>query len=73
LIGETFSEGVEKGRFSIAQGLSAPELAFGTWALVHGMVSVAGIDLSAVAAEVSADPRRVLEAFVAMLTSPGVE
>jgi AcrR family transcriptional regulator len=73
LIGETFGEGMEKGLFSTVHGLSAPELAFGTWALVHGMVSVAGIDLSGVANEVSADPRKVLEAFVATLTSSGTE
>jgi AcrR family transcriptional regulator len=73
LIGETFREAMEKGLFSTVQGLTAPELAFGTWALVHGMVSVGGIDLSGVANDVSADPRRVLEAFVSTLTSSGTE
>jgi hypothetical protein len=34
------------------------------------MVSVAGIDLTEVAAEVSADPRRVLESFVSLLKAP---
>jgi hypothetical protein len=45
-------------------------MAFGAWALVHGMVSVAGIDLTEVAGEVSADPRRVLETYVALLMAP---
>lgn len=67
LIGETFREGVKQGVFAPLSQLSAAEMAYGTWALVHGMVSVAGIDLTEVAAEVSADPRRVLEAFVALL------
>ncbi len=69
LIGETFREGVEQGVFD-ASGLSAAEMAFGTWALVHGMVSVAVIDLTEVADEVSADPRRVLESYVQLLMAP---
>lgn len=67
LIGETFREGVKQGVFAPLSQLSAAEMAYGTWALVHGMVAVAGINLTEVAAEVSADPRRVLEAFVALL------
>jgi AcrR family transcriptional regulator len=69
LMGETFREGVEQGVFGADQPLTAPELAYGTWALVHGMVSIGGIDLTEVADEVSADPRKVLEAFVSLLTS----
>lgn len=71
LIGETFREGMEQGVFSEDTGLSAAEMAYGTWALVHGMVSVASIDLTEVAGEVSAEPRRVLEAFVSLLRAPG--
>ncbi len=59
LIGETFRQGVQEGVFKPDGLCSAPEMAFGAWALVHGMVSVAGIDLTEVAEEVSADPRRV--------------
>jgi hypothetical protein len=70
LIGETFRQGVQEGVFKPDGLCSAPEMAFGAWALVHGMVSVAGIDLTEVAAEVSADPRRVLETYVALLTAP---
>jgi AcrR family transcriptional regulator len=70
LIGETFRQGMEQGVFSAGAGLSAAEMAYGTWALVHGMVSVGGIDLSEVSEEVSAEPRRVLEAFVALLMAP---
>jgi AcrR family transcriptional regulator len=67
LIGETFREGMEQGVFTPDGLMSAPEMAYGAWALVHGMVSIAGIDLSEVAGEVSADPRRVLETFVDLL------
>jgi AcrR family transcriptional regulator len=70
LIGQTFREGVERGVLSSASGLSAPEMAYGYWALVHGLVSIAGIDVSLVADSVSAVPRRVLEAFVALLMAP---
>ncbi len=70
IIGETFRQGVQEGVFKQDGLCSAPEMAFGAWALVHGMVSVAGIDLTEVAAEVSADPRRVLETYVALLTAP---
>jgi AcrR family transcriptional regulator len=69
LIGATFREGMEKGLFDTGLMLSAPELAYGTWALVHGMVSVSGTDLTGVADVFSADPRRVLEAFVALMTA----
>jgi AcrR family transcriptional regulator len=70
LLGETFREGVQKGVFPSASGLSATEMAYGTWALVHGLVSIGGIDLSAVADEVSAAPRRVLEGYVRLLMAP---
>jgi len=70
LIGETFRQGVQEGVFKPDGLCSAPEMAFGAWALVHGMVSVAGIDLTEVAGEVSADPRRVLETYVALLMAP---
>jgi AcrR family transcriptional regulator len=70
LIGETFRQGVQQGVFQPDGPFSAPEMAYGVWALVHGMVSVAGIDLSEVSGEVSADPRRVLETYVALLMAP---
>lgn len=70
LIGETFRQGVEQGVFRPKTPLSTQEMAYGVWALVHGMASVAGLDLSEVADDISADPRRVLEAFVALLTAP---
>ena len=70
LIGETFRQGVQEGVFKPDGLCSAPEMAFGAWALVHGMVSIAGIDLTEVAGEVSADPRRVLETYVALLMAP---
>jgi AcrR family transcriptional regulator len=70
LIGETFRQGVEEGVFKQDGLCTAPEMAFGAWALVHGMVSVAGIDLTAVAEEVSAEPRRVLETYVELLKAP---
>lgn len=67
LIGDTFREGVERGLFAPDQSLSAAELAYGVWALVHGLVSVSSVDLSAVEDVMSADPRRVLEAFASLL------
>ena len=69
LIGEVFREGMEKGVFVADGPLSAAEMAYGLWALVHGMVSVAGIDLSEVSDEISAEPRRVIESFVGLLTA----
>jgi len=70
LIGQTFREGMERGVFAEDAQLSAAEMAYGTWALVHGMTLIAGLDLSKVADEVCAEPRRVLEAFVALLMVP---
>jgi AcrR family transcriptional regulator len=69
LLGQTFREGVEDDVFSQASGLKAPEMAYGMWALVHGLVSVGAIDVSQVAEDVSAVPRRILEAFVGLLTN----
>jgi hypothetical protein len=71
LIGQTFRDGVEQGVFVDSVGLSAAEMAYGLWALVHGMVSITGIDLTEVADQVSAEPRRVLESYVRMLMAPG--
>jgi len=70
LIGETLRQGVQEGVFRQDGLCSAPEMAFGLWALVHGMVSVSGIDLNEVSEEISAEPRRVLEMYVALLTAP---
>ncbi len=67
LIGDTFREGVDRGLFASDQSLSAAELAYGLWALVHGLVSVGSVDLTQVADVMSADSRRVLEAFVSLL------
>jgi AcrR family transcriptional regulator len=73
MVNETFQEGMEKGLFDAGLMLSAPELAYAIWALVHGMVSVSGIDLTQVADVFSADPRRVLEAFVSLVISSRAE
>jgi AcrR family transcriptional regulator len=67
IFGDTLREGMEQGLFAPDQPLSVPELAYGVWALVHGLVSVSAIDLTEVADELSADPRRVLETFVSLL------
>jgi len=67
LIGDTFREGMEQGLFTPDVSLSVPELAYGVWALAHGLVSVSGVDLTEISEELSADPRRVLEAFVSLL------
>lgn len=73
LIGDTFKEGVDQGLFRVGQSLSAAELAYGVWALVHGMVSISSVDLTQVSDVMSADPRRVLEAFVSLLMSTDPE
>jgi AcrR family transcriptional regulator len=67
LIGDTFQEGIEQGLFASDQSLSAAELAYGVWALVHGLVAIGSVDLTQVADVMSAEPRRVLEALVALL------
>jgi AcrR family transcriptional regulator len=67
LIGDTLREGMQQGLFAPNVPLSVPELAYGVWALAHGLVSVSGVDLTEVSDELSADPRRVLETFVSLL------
>lgn len=67
IIGDTVREGIERGLFAPDQPLTAAELAYGVWALVHGLVSVSSVDLTPVADLISADARRVLEAFVSLL------
>ena len=69
LIGQTFREGVEEGVFVLTKEQSVAEMAYGFWALVHGMVVLNGVDLSAVSEDVSAAPVRVLEAHMARLTA----
>ncbi len=71
LLGETFREGCEQGVFNPTPGESAAEMAYGLWALVHGMVALRGLDLSSVADQVAASPRKVLEAHVERLTATG--
>jgi AcrR family transcriptional regulator len=73
LISEPFREAMQQGLLGTDPMLGPAELAYACWALVHGMVSISGIDLSEVAHEVSADPRRVLEAFVTLLVTPRPE
>jgi AcrR family transcriptional regulator len=67
MIGDTVRGGIEQGLFAPGLSLSAAELAYGVWALVHGLVSVSSVDVSLVADVLSADARRVLEAFVSLL------
>lgn len=67
IIGGTIQEGIDQGLFAPDQSLTAAELAYGIWALVHGLVSVSAVDLGPVADLISADARRVLEAFVSLL------
>ena len=67
IINDTIREGTEQGLFAPDQPLGPAELAYGIWALVHGLVSVSAVDLTTVADRISADERRVLEAFVSLL------
>mgnify|MGYP000998189388 FL=1 len=69
LISEPLREGLEQGVFRSDLALLPAELAYLCWALVHGMVSISAIDLTDVAEQVSADPRKALEAFVGVLMS----
>lgn len=69
LIAQTFREGIERGAFATDPPLSAAEMTFATWALVHGMAVLTGIDLGEVSEEICAAPSRVLEAFTASLTA----
>ncbi len=70
MINEPLRQGIEQGLFRTDPALSPAELTYCCWALVHGMVSISNIDLSEVADQVSAQPRRVLEAFISLLMSP---
>ncbi len=70
LIAETFQEGKEQGIFATDMPLSAAEMAYTTWALVHGMAVVSTVNMRGVEELISADPRRALEAFVGLLTEP---
>jgi AcrR family transcriptional regulator len=70
LIAETFQEGMEKGIFATGMSLSAAEMAYTTWALVHGMAVVSTVNMRGVEEIISADPRRALEAFIGLLTTP---
>lgn len=67
MISEPIREGVKQGIFGPEPILTPAELAWGFWALVHGIVSISGIDLTEVADQVSADPRRIIETFVTLL------
>jgi hypothetical protein len=69
LISEPFREAIRQGVLGADPALSPAELAYGCWALVQGMVSISAIDLTEVADEISADPRRVLDTFVGLLMS----
>jgi AcrR family transcriptional regulator len=71
LIGETFRQGVQEGVFRQDGLCTAPQMAFGLWSLVQGLVSLTGIDVSEVAADISADPRLVLQMYVDLLKAPG--
>ena len=70
LIGETFRQGVQEGVFRQDGLCTAPQMAFGLWSLVQGMVSLTGVDVSEVAADISADPRLVLQMYVDLLKAP---
>ena len=66
-IGNAFREGASAGIFAATDRLTPAEMAYGLWAMVQGLVSVGSVDLDVVAGDVSAAPRRVLEAYVAGL------
>jgi AcrR family transcriptional regulator len=67
LVKRTFQEGVSSGVFAETPDLTPSEMAYGMWALVHGMASLGVLNLSELTDVISPAPRRVLEAFVARL------
>jgi AcrR family transcriptional regulator len=73
LVKKTFQEGVESGVFARTSDLTPAEMAYGIWALVHGMATLSALNLSGVADVITPAPRRVLEAFVARLRVPATE
>ena len=69
VIAESFREGKENGIIRTDVSLSSAEMAFTTWALVHGMAVLSSLDMGEVQDIAPPAPRRVLEAFVALLTT----
>jgi AcrR family transcriptional regulator len=67
LLGETLREGVRAGIFRPLSQADLTRTAFACWSLVHGMVALAGVDLSPVSDQVRSDPEGVLRDFVASL------
>lgn len=71
MIAEVFQEGIASGVFGSRGPLSVPEMAYGTWALVHGMVSISQVELGRAAEVIAPEPRKVLETWVALLAEAG--
>jgi AcrR family transcriptional regulator len=67
LLAESYREGMEKGIFATEPAFSVAEMAYTTWALVHGMAVLSSVDTNKVPEMIPPPPRRVLEAFVARL------
>lgn len=64
LVGDTFREGVEAGVFDGPPHLTVPAMAYSTWALVHGMTALHGIDLTPVHDHIGGEPESILRDHV---------
>jgi len=71
MIADVFREGIAAGIFAAEGPLTVPEMAYATWALVHGMVSISQVELGQAADVIAREPRKVLEAWVTLLARAG--
>lgn len=62
--------GIESGDFDPGPDLGADEMAYGLWALVHGMLALQSHHLAGYEADFEAVDRQVIERFVAGLGGP---
>ena len=72
LLDHALRDGVSAGIFRPLTPAQQTRTAFGYWALVHGMTTLAGVNLALVGDQVQRDPRGVLEDYIAALR-PGAE
>jgi len=61
---ETLQDGIGQGIFREMTEREFAGVVFGLWALVHGMTTLTGVDLSNVRLDIRRDPRRALQNYV---------
>jgi len=67
---ETLRDGIRQGVFRDMDERELAGVSFGIWALVHGMTTLTGVDLSTVRLDVRRDPRRALQTYVDGMRRP---